>query len=134
MRDRKLTPRERTGCWLLAGSCVLIRAGGTGLLVQLFGLRGYPSPGLLLYDFLRPVLLFLHGAGECGTDLEALYIHGPAPALERIAQFKDHYPFIGLSPQCLPGRRWVRTSAPRIARRWWNGSRQWPASGGRSCR
>lgn len=55
LRDRKLSKREVTGCWMLALACVAILAGGTGLLVQYFGLKGYPSPGMLLYDFLSPV-------------------------------------------------------------------------------
>jgi len=54
----------------------------------------------------RPMLIFLHGAGECGTDCNALFIHGPDNSLRNDPKFKDSYPFIGLSPQCPPGRRW----------------------------
>jgi predicted peptidase len=42
-----------------------------------------------------PLLLFLHGAGECGTDLEKVKVHGP-PKL--IAAGKE-LPFIVVSPQ-----------------------------------
>src|SRR5579871_1870125 len=42
-----------------------------------------------------PLLLFLHGSGESGTDLEKVKIHGP-PKL--IAEGKD-LPFIVVSPQ-----------------------------------
>jgi predicted peptidase len=48
-----------------------------------------------------PLVLFLHGAGESGSDLEKVKIHGP-PKL--IAQKKD-FPFIVVSPQS-PQRGW----------------------------
>jgi len=54
----------------------------------------------------KPVMIFLHGAGEGGTDLEAIYAHGPNAALRGDPKFADTYPFIGISPQCTPGRRW----------------------------
>lgn len=43
-----------------------------------------------------PMMLFLHGAGERGDDLELVKKHGP-PKL--IAEGKD-FPFIVVSPQC----------------------------------
>ncbi len=49
-----------------------------------------------------PLLLFLHGAGERGDDIELVKKHGP-PKL--IAQGKD-FPFIVVSPQCPKGRFW----------------------------
>ncbi len=49
-----------------------------------------------------PLLLFLHGAGERGDDIELVKKHGP-PKL--IAQGK-HFPFIVVSPQCPKGRFW----------------------------
>lgn len=48
-----------------------------------------------------PLILFLHGAGERGNDLELVKKHGP-PKL--IAAGKD-FPFIVVSPQC-PKERW----------------------------
>jgi predicted peptidase len=48
-----------------------------------------------------PLLLFLHGAGERGEDIEKVKIHGPA---KLIAQGK-HFPFIVVSPQC-PANGW----------------------------
>ena len=50
----------------------------------------------------RPLLLFLHGAGERGDDLELVKKHGP-PKL--IAAGKD-FPFIVVSPQSPQGRWW----------------------------
>ncbi len=48
-----------------------------------------------------PLLLFLHGAGERGNDLELVKKHGP-PRL--VAEGHD-LPFLVVSPQC-PSRRW----------------------------
>lgn len=56
------------------------------------------------YDKVQPapLLLFLHGSGESGDDLELVKIHGP-PKL--IAEGKD-FPFIVVSPQCPKGKMW----------------------------
>ncbi|MGH7598259.1 MAG: dienelactone hydrolase family protein [bacterium] len=53
-----------------------------------------------------PLLLFLHGSGERGSDLEKVKIHGP-PKL--VAQGKQ-FPFIIVSPQCPEGERWAYPS------------------------
>ncbi len=49
-----------------------------------------------------PVLIFLHGSGERGTDIEKVKIHGP-PRL--IKEGKD-FPFIVISPQLPEGKMW----------------------------
>jgi len=49
-----------------------------------------------------PLMLFLHGLGECGNDLEQLKVYGP-PKL--IAQEGRQFPFIIVSPQC-PEKGW----------------------------
>lgn len=49
-----------------------------------------------------PLMLFLHGAGERGDDIEKVKVHGP-PKL--IAQGKS-FPFIVVSPQCPEGEWW----------------------------
>jgi predicted peptidase len=50
-----------------------------------------------------PLMLFLHGAGERGTNLTKVAAHGP-PKL--VAQGKKDLPFIIVSPQCPTGDRW----------------------------
>lgn len=50
-----------------------------------------------------PLLLFLHGAGERGDDLEKVKVHGP-PKLIAEGQ---HFPFIVVSPQCPEGEWWL---------------------------
>lgn len=49
-----------------------------------------------------PLVLFLHGSGERGSDLEKVLIHGP-PKL--IAAGKE-FPFIVVSPQCPEQQVW----------------------------
>ncbi|MEO8232795.1 MAG: prolyl oligopeptidase family serine peptidase [Ignavibacteriota bacterium] len=53
-------------------------------------------------DSTFPLVLFLHGAGERGTDLEKVKIHG-IPKL--INQGKE-FPFIVVSPQCVEDKTW----------------------------
>lgn len=50
-----------------------------------------------------PLMLFLHGAGERGSDLDKVKVHGP-PKL--VAQGKS-LPFLIASPQCPAGRSWT---------------------------
>ena len=50
-----------------------------------------------------PLMLFLHGAGERGTNLTKVAAHGP-PKL--VANEKKDLPFIIVSPQCPTGERW----------------------------
>ena len=49
-----------------------------------------------------PLMMFLHGSGERGDDIEKVKVHGP-PKL--IAAGKD-FPFIVVSPQCPEEERW----------------------------
>jgi predicted peptidase len=50
-----------------------------------------------------PLLFFLHGAGERGTNLQAVAKHGPAKFLQSHPEF----PFILVAPQCPPGEVWA---------------------------
>jgi predicted peptidase len=52
-----------------------------------------------------PLMLFLHGAGERGTDLNAVKKHGP-PKLIETAHPLELDKFIIVSPQCPAGRSW----------------------------
>jgi len=49
-----------------------------------------------------PLLLFLHGAGERGTNLDLVTVHGPP----KIVKTKKDFPFVLISPQCPPERSW----------------------------
>jgi predicted peptidase len=61
----------------------------------------------------NPALIFLHGAGECGTDLEGVFVHGPAMELSRENNdaFIKSFPFVLICPQCPPrGQRWDQSA------------------------
>ncbi len=58
-----------------------------------------------------PLLVFLHGAGERGDNLELVKKHGPP---KRIEQGKD-YPFIVVSPQCPAGQWWTEKTDTLMA-------------------
>lgn len=49
-----------------------------------------------------PLILFLHGAGERGTNIWKVAVHGPP----KIVKDKPDFPFIVVSPQCPTGQRW----------------------------
>ena len=49
-----------------------------------------------------PLMLFLHGAGERGTDVQRVAIHGPPKLVKQGKEF----PFIIIAPQCAEGDRW----------------------------
>ncbi len=49
-----------------------------------------------------PLLVFLHGSGERGTNLELLKVHGPM----KLAAAGKKFPFIVVAPQCPERRNW----------------------------
>ena len=49
-----------------------------------------------------PLMLFLHGAGERGTNVQRVAIHGP---LKLVKQGKD-FPFLIVAPLCPTGEHW----------------------------
>jgi predicted peptidase len=49
-----------------------------------------------------PLILFLHGAGERGTNVWLVTTHGPP----KIDTATPDFPFIVVSPQCPPGEKW----------------------------
>jgi len=49
-----------------------------------------------------PLLMFLHGMGERGSDINQVLAHGPA----RLASEGKGFPFIIISPQCSEGDWW----------------------------
>ena len=49
-----------------------------------------------------PLLLFLHGLGECGSDINLVKKHGPPKLIENGKRF----PFVVVSPQCPRGSHW----------------------------
>lgn len=53
-----------------------------------------------------PLLLFLHGIGERGSDLEKIKIHGIPKIVEQYDLEGKDFPFIAISPQCPSGSNW----------------------------
>lgn len=49
-----------------------------------------------------PLMIFLHGAGERGSNLELVKKNGPPKLVEEGKEF----PFVIISPQCPNGIRW----------------------------
>lgn len=49
-----------------------------------------------------PLMLFLHGAGERGSDVQRVAIHGPLS----LVQQGTNFPFIIVAPQCPAGQVW----------------------------
>jgi predicted peptidase len=80
---------------------------------KLFEKEGKVKMGYLLFlpqtydktDQKWPLILFLHGGGETGTELAKVKIHGPP----KIVETKKDFPFIVVSPQS-PGRGWSAES------------------------
>jgi len=64
--------------------------------------KGYDAKGGKTW----PLMLFLHGAGERGTNLQRVAIHGPPSLVKQGTNF----PFILVAPQCPEGRRWENES------------------------
>lgn len=50
-----------------------------------------------------PLILFLHGAGERGSDLNLVKLHGIA----KVAETEPDFPFIAVSPQCPKRSSWT---------------------------
>jgi len=50
-----------------------------------------------------PMILFLHGVGERGSDLNLVKKHGPPKIIEN----RKDFPFIVVSPQCPQGQWWT---------------------------
>ncbi len=49
-----------------------------------------------------PLMIFLHGAGERGSDLEKVKTHGPP----KVVEAKPDFPFVLISPQCAERKWW----------------------------
>ena len=85
---------------------------------ELFGYRML-KPQAIRATQMYPLLLFLHGAGERGTDnrCQTKYL----PQWMAQGEYRKNYPCFLVAPQCRPDRLWVETprafdrSAPRQA-------------------
>src|SRR5688572_7002510 len=62
----------------------------------------YLPPEYARADQRWPLVLFLHGAGERGTNLNVVTVHGPP----KLIKAGTNFPFIVVSPQCPEGETW----------------------------
>jgi predicted peptidase len=101
------------GCLLCLGACEALADEPTHLTTGRFHYETRVEADLgylisLPKDYAKdstkrwPLVLFLHGAGERGTNLQAVAVHGPP----KFAQAGRDLPFILVSPQCPPNTRW----------------------------
>jgi predicted peptidase len=60
-----------------------------------------------------PLVFFLHGAGERGTDNEKQLLYLPEQMAQ--AEFRQKYPCFLVAPQCRPGKWWVELKHIRMA-------------------
>ena len=58
-----------------------------------------------------PMIVFLHGSGERGSDNEAQLVHGDW--LFKTTDFKNNYPAIVIFPQCAKNKFWANRSASK---------------------
>jgi len=54
----------------------------------------------------HPLVIFLHGAGERGCDLEKVKVHGIPKLIEEKSALLSGYEFVGVSPQCPEDMWW----------------------------
>lgn len=71
--------------------------------IRLAYLLGLPDDYETHADGHFPLVLFLHGSGERGSDIEKVKTHG----LPKHLAAGETFPFITLSPQCPEGSRWI---------------------------
>jgi len=60
-----------------------------------------------------PLIVFLHGAGERGEDLQKVKVHGPP----KIVEENPDFPFMVLSPLCPEGSWWKAPSVDLLVER-----------------
>lgn len=60
--------------------------------------KGYEAKGVKRW----PLVMFLHGAGERGSDLRKVAVHGPP----KLVKAGKEFPFILISPQCPTDQVW----------------------------
>ena len=70
---------------------------------QAFGIRYLEEIATKNTSEKKPLLIYLHGAGERGTTLSQVLTHGPLKERDSLEILKE---FIILAPQCEEGKTW----------------------------
>jgi predicted peptidase len=50
-----------------------------------------------------PLIVFLHGKGQRGDNMDKLKVHG----IPKILELDSNFPFVVISPQCSADKRWT---------------------------
>ncbi len=99
------------------GTCLSCEADGSGQIVDIKDLAQYP------YNFRMylppgysnsgnfPLLIFLHGAGERGDNLDLVDNHGP---LKYVNKTWWNYDFVIIAPQVPSGKNWNANSVKHL--------------------
>ena len=87
---------------LLATPKPLDESGTEDLQYLLFLPKGYDAN----VEKEWPLLLFLHGAGERGDDINLVAVHGPPKRIAKEPAFAEKCPFVVVSPQCAKDHYW----------------------------
>ncbi|MHC4130397.1 MAG: carboxylesterase family protein [Planctomycetota bacterium] len=104
-----------TGC---AGEKVTIKTGQHAMVFEKEIVKKaeleywlYLPADYLKVDKEWPLIMFLHGAGESGDNIDNVLVHGPP----RLASEGKDFPFIIISPQCPMGVGWADKTDELIA-------------------
>lgn len=99
------------------GNCLSCDASGSGQIVDVtnsaeygYKFRMYLPPG---YNDSGsyPLLIFLHGLGEVGDNLNLVAKHGP---LKHVGEEWWHYDFVVIGPQVPSGNSWSRNTLKQL--------------------
>lgn len=113
---------------LIFFSSYVAQAQGNGALEAFEGMRyTSESGGILPYRLLKPLdydaskkyplVIFLHGSGERGTDNEAQLKNAVSAFLKE--EVREKYPAFVLAPQCPEGDRWSPLKEGDEAEKFW---------------
>ena len=88
---------------LIAGGAALLAMAGRVSRADVLSYLSYLPDGYAADGTRKwPLLLFLHGAGERGSDIERVKINGPPMLLEAGRKL----PFVVIAPQCPRNEQW----------------------------
>ena len=99
------------------GTCLSCSASGDGQIVDIKDLNNYPynfrmylPPGYS-NNGTFPLIIFLHGAGERGDNLDLVDNHGP---LKHVNEAWWNYDFVIIAPQVPSGKSWNATAVRQL--------------------
>jgi poly(3-hydroxybutyrate) depolymerase len=107
---------QKTSFGKAAGNDATLQPTGEPSFVKVTDARGYkalvlvPSNTSEVVNGKYPAILFLHGIGESGNNLDILKQNG----FPRVLEGDQQFPFIFIMPQCPSSTEWYYTNADNI--------------------